>query len=205
MAEKDYKALYERSLVTRRKQKEQIARLQDTVARLEAERLSCDTEPLKGELFGDAGKIVRVEGRLYVKLTVWTTDSNYAGHIAGSGATSQEFDIFLRSDKFKRPIPYWFYSGIGLDCVISRGNYARFILNPPEGQPKHLLITGNVGPWEGWDEDFVSELQLEHDQYYLEKLAESASHFVRVDDDDDTDDGHDVDAGDDDEDEFEDD
>ena len=66
-----------------------------------------------------------------------------------------------------------------------------------------MLITGNVGPWEGWDEDFVSELQLEHDQYYLEKLAESASHFVCVDDDDDTDDGHDVDAGDDDEDEFE--
>lgn len=99
MAEKDYKALYERSLVTRRKQKEQIARLQDTVARLEAERLSCDTEPLKGELFGDAGKIVRVEGWLYVKLKVWTTDSGYAGHIVGPGVCLSNENVSKRAPK----------------------------------------------------------------------------------------------------------
>lgn len=54
------------------------------------------------------------------------------------------------------------------------------------------MITGYVGPWEGWNEDFVSELQLEHDQYYLEKLAESAAMYVRVSDDDAVD-GNDID------------
>lgn len=187
MAEKDYKDLYEKSLVVRRKQKEQISRLQDRLENLKEERLSCDVEPLKGELFGDAGRVVRVEGQLYVKLQVWTTESNYAGHIIGSGMPSRKYEIFLRSANFKRPIPHWFWSGMGLDCVIARGNQARFIMNPVGQQPKHLLIIGHIGSWESWNEDFVSDLQLEHDRYYLEKLAESASMYVRVNDDDESD------------------
>ena len=205
MAEKDYKALYEKSLVTRRQQKERIARLQDTVARLEVERLSCDTEPLKGELFGGEWEIVRIEGQLYVKAPLWTVDNGYSGHLVGTPAPKKVFEVFLRRDNVRKPISYWFWTMSGLHFVITRGNYARFILNPPKGQPKHLLLDGDVFAWEGWAESATNELQLEHDQYYLEKLAESASHFVHVGDDDDTDDGYDADDADADESEFQDD
>ena len=75
--------------------------------------------------------------------------------------------------------------GIGARCgihfVITRANNPRFVLNPPEGQPKHLLITGQVQPWEGWHDDSVSPLQLEHDMNYLRQLAECAAEFVRED------------------------
>lgn len=177
MAEKDYKALYEKSLAKQKKLKVQVDKLKDRIQQLESERFSCDIEPLKGELFGGDWEIVRIDGPLYVRVSLWTVDTGYDGHLVNTPQVSEKFEVFLRRDDDRKPVPYWFYSESGIHFVITRANNPRFILNPSEGQPKHLLITGQVQPWEGWYDDSVSPLQLEHDTYYLRQLAECAADF----------------------------
>ena len=177
MSEKDYKALYEKSLAKQKKLKVQVNKLKDLIQQLESERFSCDIEPLKGELFGGDWEIVRIDGQLYVRVSLWTVDTGYDGHLVNTPPVSEKFEVFLRRDDDRKPVPYWFYSESGIHFVITRANNPRFILNPPDGQPKHLLITGQVQPWEGWYDDSVSPLQLEHDTYYLRQLAECAAEF----------------------------
>lgn len=168
MAEKDYKALYERQLKEKERLRRKIGRLKATVRELEAERFSCDTVPLTGELFGRHGVIVRIDGWPYVRLKVWTRLS------------SRVFDIFLRGDNAHFPVPLWFHKMPDVMCLISRTNFGRFVMNPEEGQPRHLLITGNVESSENWNDDYASSLQVEHDELFLQKLAESAAEFADI-------------------------
>lgn len=170
--EKDYKSLYEKALAKNRKMKGKIAELKDTIEELRAERLSCDIEYLKGELFGKTIDLVSIGGQKYVRAEVWTTDSKYDGHIIGT-SEPRKYMIFLRCDDILQPIPSW-CEEMDLNFVVARGNEPRVVLNPPEGQPIHLLIDGDLWAWEAWHEELVSNLQLEHDRYYLNKCRMSA-------------------------------
>ena len=178
MAEKDYKSLYEKSLEKNRKLKKQVERLKNMVDDLRAEQLSCDIEPLKGELFGRKIAIVRIEGKEYVRAELWTTEHRYDGHLIGT-KMPKTHTVFFRCDNERYPIPY-FCREMDLDFVITQGNSPKFVLNPPEGHPVHLLIHGDVWVWESWNEEMTSTPQIEHDNYYLNKCAKSASEFVPV-------------------------
>lgn len=134
-------------------------------------------ENLQGELFVGESSIVRVEGRLYLKALVWTTENAYCGHIVGTPAPTKTFEIFIRSDNEQYPIPYWFRTCAGIHAVISCSNKPRCVLNPRGGHPMYLLMSGQVCAWEAWDEDCVSEDQLEHDWLCLKALADSAADF----------------------------
>lgn len=176
MAEKNYKELYEKSLEKNRNLKKQVSNLKEKIEELQAERFYCDVEPLKGELFGKSLSIVQIEGQTYAKVELWTTESHYQGHLIGTKQPETE-TVFLRCDNPKRPVPYWI-EDMDLNFVIKHENNARFVLNPEEGQPLHLLIHGDVRAWEGWNEDLVSELQIEHDHYYLKKCSADAARYV---------------------------
>lgn len=184
MAEKDYKDLYEKSLEKNQHLKKQVTKLKEEIADMLTERLSCDVEPLKGELFGRTLSLVRIEGQLYVKAELWTTESKYDGRIIGT-EEPQTHTVFFRCDSKRKPIPAW-CEEMDLNFVITQNNEPQFILNPSEGHPVHLLIRGDLWAWEGWDENKVSPLQVEHDNYYLKKCAESASMYTSVEEPSDT-------------------
>ena len=156
MQEKEYKELYDKSL-------------EREIEDLNKERLSCDEEPLKGELFGRTLSIDYFGSQRYAKVELWTTERGYDGNIDGTSELGAEI-IFLRCDNQRRPIPHGIAFS-GLNFVIRQKNNARFILNPKPGHPPHLLITGDVWIWEGWSEDLISEKQVEHDRYYLRQCA----------------------------------
>lgn len=179
MAEKDFKKLYEKALEKNKKLKNQVSDLQERLAALRAERASCDVEPLKGELFGRTLSLVRIKGQPYVRAELWTTERAYDGHIIGTEKPPTH-TVFFRCDSKRHPIPYW-CSEVDLDFVITQENSPEFVLNPAEGHPIHLLIRGSLSAWEAWDEENVSPRQLEHDNYYLRKCAESAARFSPVD------------------------
>lgn len=178
MAEKDYKALYKKALEKNRKLQKRVDELTDIIVQMSINRLSCDVEPLKGELFGRTLSFAAIDGIQYVKAMLWTTERAYAGHLRGT-EMPQFYTVFFRCDNDRRPIPYWCRT-MDLDFVITQENSPQFVLNPAEGQPKHLLICGDLHAWEGWTEESVSPLQIEHDNYYLAKCAESASCYMQV-------------------------
>lgn len=178
MSEKNYKNLYEKALEKNKKLKEKVTRLNNIIYDLQMERLSCDIEFIKGELFGRKLYFCRIEGKKYVKVELWTTDSGYNGHLTGL-EEPKKYIVFLRCDNEKHPVPSW-CEDLDLNFVISQSNMPRVVLNPDKGQPIHILIHGDVWAWEDWHEELVSDLQLEHDKHYLSKCEKSASEYVCI-------------------------
>lgn len=175
MPEKNYKKLYENTLEKNKKLKEKVTRLNNVIHDLQIERFSCDIEFIKGELFGRKVHFCRIEGKKYVKVELWTTDSGYNGHLIGLDKP-KAYIAFLRCDDEAHPIPSW-CEDLDLNFVITQENLPRVVLNPEKGQPVHILIHGDVCAWEGWHEELVSNLQLEHDKYYLGKCEKSALEY----------------------------
>lgn len=175
MAEKDYKKLYENALEKNRKLKSRAKKLYTLIEELREERLSCDVEPMKGELFGRTLNLVCIEGQPYVRAELWAT---YNENVEDSECP-EHYTAFLRTDDDSHPIPSW-CQDMDLAFVIARKNEPRFMLNPQKGHPLHIVISDDLWAWESWNEDYVSALQIEHDTYYLKKCAISASTFAPV-------------------------
>ena len=180
----DYKNLYENILKKNSRLKKKVSNLQGEIEKLKEERLSCDIEPLKGELIGRPLLFGRVNDQRYALVEVWATEPRPNG-FEGTPEKPEMEKVFLRCDNPRKPIPGWIRV-TDLEFVIKQKNNARFILNPKEGQPLHILISGDVFAWEGYDENLVSDLQVEHDKYYLRKCAEDAAMYKFVEEEEDS-------------------